>query len=148
MPVIDFFFYGTLLDQDVRRAVLGIDIAAQRLVPGTLPHHVLRRVRDETYPMLLPRRHAAVRGLFATNLSLPEARLLDRFEGPAYRRSVRDIEVSDGRVVPAAVYLPCHALRAESRPWVFAAWQLREKRAFLEKISAARIARPNQMTAR
>jgi len=132
-----FFFYGTLRDADVRRLVLGYEIAPAALSPAWLSGFTVRHARGASYPILVAKRGSRAPGLLAAGLSRHDARLLDRFEGTGYRRVARTVASDNGAEVTAQVYLPRPVMRADERPWRFEQWLQRDKAAFLRRAAAA-----------
>ena len=82
---MDLFFYGTLLDVDVRRLVLGVSAERLRLEPARL-HGYRRMAKDRsTAPLLVPGPGMWVEGLLARGLDRPQMARLCHFEGRNYR---------------------------------------------------------------
>jgi gamma-glutamylcyclotransferase (GGCT)/AIG2-like uncharacterized protein YtfP len=126
-----FFFYGTLIDHEVREAVLGAATAATPDLLATLPGFAVRYALRARYPVLVAVPGAKANGIVATGLSAAQARLLDRFEGRGYRRETRIVSLGDGGRLPAMVYIPMHHLRAQRRTWNYDTWCRRDKAHFL-----------------
>lgn len=128
---MDFFFYGTLMDPDIRRLALGPAAERPRLEPARL--HGYRRMATlrSTAPVLTPRRGASVDGLLARGLDRYGAGRLRHFEGADYRLVQRRVRLADGRMVWALVYLGAGRVPVRRAPWLLATWQRRHKRTFL-----------------
>ncbi|NQV60512.1 MAG: gamma-glutamylcyclotransferase [Alphaproteobacteria bacterium] len=127
----NFFFYGTLIDPDVRRLVLGADPAEGDGLAAWLPGFTVRYVPRARYPALLAKPGARAPGIVVAGLSNGQARALDRYEGAGYRREVRLVRGADGRRVAAMVYLPMSHLLTIPRPWSYETWRKRDKMHFL-----------------
>ncbi|MDA1099941.1 MAG: gamma-glutamylcyclotransferase [Proteobacteria bacterium] len=126
-----FFFYGTLMDPDVRRLVLGTEPAGAGIFPASLPGFAVRYVVGERYPALQAKPGAAAPGIVITALSPGQARALDRYEGNGYRRETRLVCLADRRRIAAMVYLPMTHLNAGRRPWSYQTWRRKDKAHFL-----------------
>ena len=80
--MFDFFFYGTLIDPDIREMVLGRPIDA--VGPASLGGYRRYPVVGEPYPAAVPDPGGRVDGVLAEGLSVAEAAALSRFEGSGY----------------------------------------------------------------
>ncbi len=129
-----FFFYGTLIDPDVRRFVLGLEPEACTESAAWLPGFAVRYAAGARYPMLVAMPGARAHGVVVGPLSERHGRILDRFEGKDYRRESRLVRLSDRRQVAAKVYLPTKQASASRRPWSYEAWRQRDKAHFLRAI--------------
>lgn len=150
---IDFFFYGTLRDRDVRRAVLGPVIPAPEILPATLDGHRVAPVDGGRYPILVPDAGSVSDGLLVRGVDLTAAARASFFEGEGYDYGVgqRPVAVDAGPLVDAWVYLPSERLRPEPGTWLLADWERRHRSGFLanahramRQCRAAEIARHRQ----
>jgi len=130
-----FFFYGTLIDPDVRRAVLG------RLAPGTVEPAILggwRRfsARGVTFPIARPDPKAEIGGVLARGLSAAAARKLDDYEGPGYRRIAVPVRAA-AKTIEAFLYVDDGSGTLTPTPavWRYEDWARRHKRAFLATLA-------------
>jgi hypothetical protein len=133
---MNFFFYGTLLDSDIRRMVFGREAPDVQARPAALRGHVVRRARGADYPLLVAMQGRSASGIVLSGVSGREARRLDAYEGKDYRRVVRIVVDSNGDQIAAEVYLPRPYVRADSRPWSFEDWRRHEKKRFLRRHAA------------
>ena len=100
-----FFFYGTLLDEAVRRRVLGGATRRVTMTPAVLDGWIRYFRRGIPYRMIRPHAGSAVEGAVAAGIDREAARLLDAYEGELYRR--RRVFVScKGARLAALVYVP------------------------------------------
>lgn len=136
-----FFFYGTLIDPDVRTLVLGAPCAVE---PAELAGWERRAIVGESYPLVLPRAGGRVEGVLARGIDAPGRRRLEVYEGDAY--DVIDVEVrrADGRQKRALVFVPSRGspLRASTSDWSYARWARNDKARFLREIAADMAAPP------
>jgi hypothetical protein len=126
-----FFFYGTLMDEDVRRAVLGV----RSLAPtekATL--YGWRRVKmaGVSYPMIVRARNHKVDGILMHGIDGRARDLLQRYEGDEYAILGVDVETGDTSVLSARMFVPRPGLTVRGRgPWHLETWRRRHKRRFL-----------------
>ena len=131
-----FFFYGTLMDSDVRAVVLRP--AAARLVSAPAVLTCFRRVHapGQSWPVLIHCAGARVDGVIV-DVDLPSARRLVRYEGPAYRLVRCFVHTVAGAAFRAVVFLP-RTPPAGGRTWRHATWLRRDKRPFLARLASLR----------
>jgi hypothetical protein len=127
----DFFFYGTLCDDDVRKVVFGRVVEA---VPATLADHEAVPVSRGRFPMLMFQRGRTATGVLCRGLSLVEAARLGFYEHEGRDYGVRRLAVSHADAAHQAwVYVPLAALRRGMGRWDFAEWRRFAKRDFLDR---------------
>ena len=126
-----FFFYGTLIDPDVRKAVLG-KLAPAAVEPATLPGWRRFRAKGVSFPIARPDPKAEIEGVLARGLTDEAGRKLDAYEGDGYRRVTVEA-LAGGKPVAAFFYVDdgSGTLVAEPGAWSYANWVKRDKRAFL-----------------
>jgi gamma-glutamylcyclotransferase (GGCT)/AIG2-like uncharacterized protein YtfP len=141
MAELPFFFYGTLMDAGVRRAVLGTQ-APKRLEPATLLGWRRFTAQGTTFPIVTVDGRGRVKGILAFDAGEAARARLDEYEGPGYRAERWIVEREDGRRAKAMVYVPdgSNAVRAGKAPWDLAEWQAAHKAAFLAKLKKAKTA--------
>jgi len=118
-----FFFYGSLMDGELRRTLAGRKAARLRVTPGVLVNYRRRRARFGDYPVLVPDTGGRVPGLFVEGLDPDLLLWVAHFEGPGYlpdRVSARDLA---GRRLAPWAFLPDTRAGASHEPWDFEAWQ-------------------------
>ncbi len=128
-----FFFYGTLIDADVRRAVLGL-YAPRRVEPATLRGWRRLPVRGRTYPVIVADPAASVDGVLVRGLNVAARRRLERYEdAELYDMAELDV-LPDGRTRPVgalAFVAKATGFHPGSGSWEIADWRRRHKRRFL-----------------
>lgn len=130
-----FFFYGTLMDPQILRAVLRRNVDPRRLRPAVLPG--FRRVfhHAASYPVLVADAAAEVTGLLATGLTLRDAQLLSAYEGPDYRLVSLPVRTPPATApVSAGVFLPLGDAAASMTAWSYAAWRREHRDRFLRQV--------------
>ncbi|MCC6469738.1 MAG: gamma-glutamylcyclotransferase [Alphaproteobacteria bacterium] len=128
-PATNFFFYGTLLDADIRQRVIGRPVGDETLTPATLAGFRRVRVTGKWFPMLVPGEAGdAVAGVIATGLSSQEAARLVAYEGADYGLEPVTLRLADGRTVQGQVFVPrAGTLKPSGEPWDLAAFQRDDK---------------------
>jgi Gamma-glutamyl cyclotransferase, AIG2-like len=136
-----FFFYGTLMDEDVRSAVLGR--AAPRSVEAvTLEGWRRVPIPGKSYPAIVPDPRATVEGVLARGLNAAARGRLVRYEDDLYDLVEVEVRRTGGRHLAAFAFVAREGRLSRSRrEWDLAAWQRRCKRRFLTRL--ARTAAPS-----
>lgn len=124
------FFYGTLMDADVRELVCG---TALEVEPAMAQGFRRVFVAGRHYPMML--RHASgwVEGTLASGLDAGTVHRLQLYEGWEYSLHPIKVRTASGAALMAHVFLCPPEIAPEMRDWRLEAWQRRHKRAFLPK---------------
>ncbi len=149
MPIdfagFDFFFYGTLVDGDVRTLVAGAPLVAE---PATLADHATVPVGRGVFPMIAHWQGATAPGLLCRGVALEAAARLSYFESEGVDYNARRLRLATeaGDKAEAWVYVPTARLRRGPGRWDFARWcryekdrYLRDKRNFLRDIDRNRL---------
>ena len=105
---MNVFTYGSLMFPEVWRRVAGQDHCA---APATLAAHAAWKVRGQSYPGLTEAPDEATKGIVYFEVEPEAAGRLDTFEGSFYTRVPVSVRLSDGRMIPAQVYLVNKAFR-------------------------------------
>ena len=128
----NLFVYGTLMCEDIMQEVAGCCLSHE---PGTLRGYSRRAVKGEHYPALVPHESGRADGLVYREVPPSAWERLDRFEGEMYRRQEVQVELDDGRLLPAATYVARAEFLAqlELYDWDFAGFLRRGKKLFQEE---------------
>lgn len=133
-----FFFYGTLIDQDVRRAVLGPVADSMEPEPATLIGWHRVRLQGRDYPVIVPRRGAAVEGCIVGGLPASAVAKLVRFEGAEYSLTQVEIVGESGEPMKAHTFVGSGQTPPSSIPWRYDEWRGSERPAFLRRVARHR----------
>ncbi len=133
-----FFFYGTLMDDEVRADLLGRAVRDLAVTPGVLLHHRRRCARNGYYPVLVPEPGGRVAGIFVDGMTRRLAIWVAHFEGPAYAPGAVTVQDPAGRCVPAWSFLPLSRNHASRHAWDLRVWQCRHKPAVRRAIAGWR----------
>ena len=131
-----YFFYGTLLDADVRSWILGAWIERRTLLPAVLPQHRRVALRARTYPVVVPARGHDVPGLLAPGLDRRAAANLAAFESDEYVAAERPVRLADGVVFGARVFVASRRARPTGYDWDVDTWQRLHKADFARRHKA------------
>ena len=128
------FFYGTMLDPDVRRIVLAQEAESLTIRPAVLGGY--RRVRAAWggYPVLVRRGAGRVRGELIEGLGPEGLARVAHFEGPDYLPESRTVVDETGRRLSAWIMLSRAGRRTTTAVWELRAWQLRRKTRLLPQL--------------
>ncbi|BBK30489.1 gamma-glutamyl AIG2-like cyclotransferase [Stella humosa] len=135
-----FFFYGTLLDADLRRTLCGPAADAWTLARAELAGYRRGRSRGRTYPFLVADPAGVVAGVVADGLDATAAAILTLYEGSGYRLARLAPAGADGPV-DSWVFLPRRRVVADLS-WMLDDWVVRHKAPTLLRIAAWRAALP------
>jgi len=126
-----FFFYGTLLDRGVRRAVIGPPADRLEALPAELHGWRRVRVRGKRYPVIVPAPGSVVDGCLFGPLPASAVARLIRFEGPEYR--LTEVEVLTGFGVPTAArtFIGGVRIRPTMADWRFDDWRRKSRSVYL-----------------
>ena len=125
-----FFFYGTLMDEDVRRAVLGVRALAP-LESAILEGWRRVKMAGVSYPMIVRARNHKVDGILMHGIDRRAHELLQEYEGDEYAMIGVEVRTADARI-SARMFVPRPGLPVRGRgPWDLLTWQRRHKRRFL-----------------
>lgn len=131
-----FFFYGTLLDADLRRALCGAEAEAWRLTAAELAGYRRGRSPSRTYPYLVPDPQGRVCGMVADGLTSEAAAVLTLYEGRGYRIAAVVPELRGDRLTCWA-FVPRRPVLAPL-PWTLEGWAEKHKAAALKRLRAWR----------
>jgi gamma-glutamylcyclotransferase (GGCT)/AIG2-like uncharacterized protein YtfP len=125
-----FFFYGTLLDPDVRRQVLGRGAGALAVEPAVLSGYRRVYVRGKTYPVVVPDPASAVEGCLMRGLDRRAAQRLIAFETDEYDLVERTVITASGGIVACRVFVAGRRALPSVRPWDYETWRRRHRAEF------------------
>ncbi len=131
------FCYGTLMDPEVRAAVLGPSATRLEAAPARLDGYRRVRVSGASYPVLRAALGDSVSGCLLDGLSEADLARIVRFEGPEYEMATREVMLAGGRRATALVFLPREGVPMTSEPWDLETWRRCHKAAFLRRETGA-----------
>lgn len=121
------FFFGSMMDPDLFAVAVGRPVDAFAVAPGVLHGYERRKVRGESYPILVPHPGGRVDGVLVDGLTDAEIDRIRFFEGGEY--DVRPLPVTDRDGEPAGAYacVSTGILEDAGELWRLEAWAATEK---------------------
>lgn len=119
---MQWFFYGTLLDSDIRRLVFPHAHAEVTLEPALLPGFRRVRCRGALYPVLAPAKGLRVPGLVCRGLDERAVLRMAHFEGTQYEPRALEVSLAGGGKEAAWLFMPRHSGFATREPWTYERW--------------------------
>ena len=127
------FFYGTLMDADLRARVLGRRTTAQ---PAVARGYRAYRHLTGSYPVLRTAPLGAAPGVLVADLGVADVRRLCWYEGDEYERRLITVCGPGARPVEAWAFVGVEGIVTDNRIWSLADWQRRHKFPFLRRLGA------------
>lgn len=134
-PLTALFVFGTLLDEDVLRIVLGRELPSSGRRCASLADHCRLKLHDDTYPIVARLAGGSVSGQLLM-LNKQDLARVSFFEGEEYELELTQVIDATGEFVDA-MFCAERATRPGPRyPWSLRQWQHEHKGAFVEHASA------------
>lgn len=130
------FFFGTLMDPEVREIVMGRSMPDDAVEPALAQGFRRVFVAGRHYPMLLPHASGWVDGLLVSGVDPESLHRLQVYEGWEYSLTPMRVRTQSGRTVMAHVFMCPPHIKPEKKDWRLDRWQMRHKRHFLPKTQA------------
>ncbi len=127
------FFFGTLMDPEVRAIVMGHDVDPDNVEPAVVQGFRRVFVAGRHYPMLLAHASGWVDGTLVSGLDVARVHRLQVYEGWEYSLQPIQVQTTSGRKVMAHVFMCPPHIAPDRRDWRLDEWQRRHKRTFLPK---------------
>lgn len=131
---MQWFFYGTLLDPDIRRHVFPHVAEALTLRPAELGGYRRYRCHGASYPVVVPRRGGRVPGLLAEGLDERAVLRVAHFEGAEYQPRQVELRLAGGGRTRAWLFMPLRRSLATRELWTFDRWRRIEKRRIMPQV--------------
>lgn len=129
-----FFFFGTLMDPEVLRLVVGRTIPKRNIKGAEIDDYRRVFVQGRDFPILTPSLKSSVAGILVENLEQRDIARIDEFEDNGYCRTRCDIKMGDGTARNAWVYLATQSLIASEQEWIFEDWLRDYRSSFLARV--------------
>jgi hypothetical protein len=121
-----FFFYGSLMDQELLEAVIDRKATHLSFRPGWLTGYVAETAHGYTFPTLVERAGARVDGLITHGLTDGDIARIAYFEDTEYAPATVDVATADTGIA-AQVYVATATLKSSGEPWHFDHWRHHHK---------------------
>ncbi len=92
------FFFGSLMDLDLLRVVVGHDCAGVSARPASLRGYRTNRVKDDDYPVLVAQDDGIVQGRLIEGLEAEDIARIRYFEDDEYALETGTVETAEGPV--------------------------------------------------
>ncbi|WGF88355.1 gamma-glutamylcyclotransferase family protein [Marinivivus vitaminiproducens] len=125
-----FFFFGTLMDDDVLAAVLARPVAVHETAPARLRGFERVASTNATYPVLRPAEQGGVDGRVLLEPSPRDVLRILHFESEEYEAEWLTVDVPEG-TRPARVFLALETMQAGTEAWTLEHWARRHKEEYL-----------------
>ncbi|MEX2451579.1 MAG: gamma-glutamylcyclotransferase family protein [Rhodospirillales bacterium] len=131
---MEFFFYGTLMDDDVLSRVVG-----RRLPPASIESASLlgyKRVYADKalYPVLVPFEGGWTDGHLVGGLAPVELERIFAFEDEGYVAQLMAVSGVRSGEAQALVFMPGSDMKITSRAWHYDEWRRHHKGLYLQRI--------------
>ena len=131
---MQWFFYGTLLDPDIRRHVFPHVADGLTLLPADLAGYRRYRCKGASYPVVVPGRGGRVPGLVAQGLDERAVLRVAHFEGAEYEPREVELRLAGGGRTRAWLFMPRRRALATGEAWSYERWLRLEKRRIMPKV--------------
>lgn len=119
---MQWFFYGTLLDPDIRRLVFPHAHEGVELAPAQLPGFRRVRCKGALYPVLASAAGQRVPGLVCRGLDERAVLRMAHFEGTQYQPRALSVTLASGEKEKAWLFMPRHGRFATREGWTYERW--------------------------
>jgi hypothetical protein len=130
-----FFFYGTLLDDELRRIVIGRDVSLSEAI---LAGWRRRGVVGKHYPMLERDPTGSITGVVTETLGGGEIARLRHYEGDGYELITAGIRDRSGTDIAAEIFVPRAGTLVAAGDWNLGGWQREHRAGVLNRLSTYR----------
>src|SRR5262245_13816534 len=120
-----FFFYGTLLDPEVRRHVIGRAADPLPVEPAVLTGYRRVYVSEQTYPVVIPDPRGSVEGLLMRGLDKAARQALLLFETDEYDEAEREVRTSSRKFIRCRVFVASRTAKPSRKSWNYETWRRR-----------------------
>lgn len=126
---MQLFFFGSLTDRELLKLVLGHDCAACDFRPARLSGFATNRVKDESYPVLVPAPGLTIAGQIVGGISEADIERIRFFEDDEYSLETVPVEAEAGPE-DCLVCLPRKPGDDSGEPWHPENWSAEEREIF------------------
>jgi len=128
---MNWFFYGSLMDQEVLEIVVGRTVLESEMTIAELPGYRRVTVANETYPALAQTPGKVIEGILIESLDATEALRVMYFEGEEYKPEEVQLQLKNQKPVSAFCFLPAPDLETTDLVWDFGEWRKEHLNDFL-----------------
>ncbi len=121
--MMNWFFFGSLMDQEVLEIVVGRTVLENEMIVAELPGYRRISVANESYPALAHTPNQVVEGVLIESLDASEALRIMYFEGEEYKPEEVQLRLKNQKPVSAFCFLPTPDLKVLDLEWDFDKWR-------------------------
>jgi gamma-glutamylcyclotransferase (GGCT)/AIG2-like uncharacterized protein YtfP len=131
-PSNTIFIYGTLLDHDILRLVLGRKLPADQRIAAALSGYAKYTYPGDSFPILQTQLDAQATGAVLLELTVEDLDRMHFYEGDEYGFAEITVTLDDGRVCQAHYNKASDEEIVSHQAWSLDFWQSTEKAIFLD----------------
>ncbi len=131
-PSHTIFIYGTLLDNDILRFVLGRDISLENRINASLHGYAKYTYPGDSFPILQPQLDAQAHGAVLLGLTSEDLDRMNFYEGDEYGFAEVEVVLENGSLCQAHYNKASDEEIITDESWSLEAWQQTHKATFLE----------------
>ncbi|MEQ8194152.1 MAG: gamma-glutamylcyclotransferase family protein [Rhodospirillales bacterium] len=131
---MEFFFYGTLMDDDVLSRVIGRRLPPDLIEEATLRGYQRVYVAKAFYPVLVPDPEGTLDGLVVGGLAPVEVERIFAFEDDGYTAQALSVTGARRGETLAVGFMPGDGMKMTPRIWRYEDWRRRHKRLYMQRI--------------
>jgi gamma-glutamylcyclotransferase (GGCT)/AIG2-like uncharacterized protein YtfP len=134
----NLFTYGSLMCEDIMLEVSGLKLEP---VHGILRYYRRLSVKGEHYPAIIPDSNSSVNGVAYLKVPPSSWKRLDRFEGEYYTRKAVLVELNNGGILTAGVYVFNQEFKdkLDETDWTFSEFMNKYKEKFVKDYKGYRV---------
>ena len=131
-PSNTIFIYGTLLDNDILRLVLGRELPVDQRIEATLAGYAKYTYPGDSFPILQPQLDAQSNGAVLLDLTAEDLDRMHFYEGDEYGFAQITVTLKDGQICQAHYNKASDEELVSHQTWSLNHWQSTEKALFLD----------------
>jgi len=120
---MNWFFFGSLMDQEVLEIVVGRTVLKEEMIVAVLPGYRRISVSNESYPALAHTPEQSIEGILIETLDATEALRVMYFEGEEYKPEEVQLVLKNQKPTSAFCFLPSPDLDTNDLEWDFEEWR-------------------------
>ena len=132
---MDLFSFGTLMDTELLSAVTGISACDIVSEEATVHNRVALWVKDDHYPVLLPREGSITHGLIIRNLTADAFDRIVFFEGGEFRLEELEVVTANGKREHVQYFADNEIKPVSDYQWCLKDWQQSTKMDTMPRVS-------------
>ncbi len=128
---MNWFFFGSMMDQEVLEIVVGRTVLEEEMITTILPGYRRVGVANESYPALVHTSNQSIEGVLIEDLDASESLRIIYFEGEEYKPEEVQLQLKNHKPESAYCFLASADLELVDREWDFESWRTQHLQDFL-----------------